>query len=130
MDRRTLLERDQKAVVRGARQRLHGVVLYGSEARGESSPDSDIDVSVPLEGPIDSARDLRANIDALYELVLALERPISAGGHRCVRGGRIPALPCREGGRPSCMTAEYSRREWDRALSEAMPKDSPRLLDT
>ena len=57
------------------RQELHGVVLYGSEARGEARPDSDIDVLVLLERPIDYARELRANIAALYDLVLALERP-------------------------------------------------------
>jgi predicted nucleotidyltransferase len=59
-------------------QRLRGVVLYGSEVRGEARPDSDIDVLVLLEGPIDYGRDVRTNIDALYDLFLALERPISA----------------------------------------------------
>jgi hypothetical protein len=33
---------------------------------------------VVLDGPIDYGRDLRTNIDALYDLVLALERSISA----------------------------------------------------
>jgi uncharacterized protein len=59
-------------------RRLRGVVLYGSEARGEAQPDSDIDVLVLLDGPVDYGADLRSNIDALYDLVLALERPISA----------------------------------------------------
>lgn len=59
-------------------RRLHGVVLYGSEARGQATSDSDVDVLVLLEGPIDYARDLRANIDALYDLMLTLGRPISA----------------------------------------------------
>ena len=31
-----------------------------------------------LEAPIDYGRDLRTNINVLYDLVLALERPISA----------------------------------------------------
>jgi len=59
-------------------RRLHGVVLYGSEARRESGPDSDIDVLVLLEGPVDYGRDLEANLDALYPLSLELGRRISA----------------------------------------------------
>lgn len=31
-----------------------------------------------LDGPIDDGKDLRTNINALYDPVLALERPISA----------------------------------------------------
>lgn len=58
--------------------RLQGVVLYGSEARGEAKPDSDIDVLVLLEGPVDYGRDLEANLDALYPLSLELGRRISA----------------------------------------------------
>ena len=33
--------------------RFAGVVLYGSYARGEAGPDSDVDVLVLLDGPVD-----------------------------------------------------------------------------
>ncbi|HET6428370.1 MAG TPA: nucleotidyltransferase domain-containing protein [Phycisphaerae bacterium] len=58
--------------------RLRGVVLYGSEARGEAGPDSDVDVLVLLDDPVDYGRDLEANLDALYPLSLDLGRRISA----------------------------------------------------
>ncbi len=50
--------------------RLRGVVLYGSQARGAVSPDSDIDVLVLLTAPIDYGRDLETNLQALYPLSL------------------------------------------------------------
>jgi len=68
--------KDRLARVYG--RRLRGVVLYGSEARGQARPDSDIDVLVLLDDPIDGGRDLESNLEALYPLSLELGRRISA----------------------------------------------------
>ena len=76
MDARSLLDRMKALLQVAFGERLRGVVLYGSEARGEAEPDSDIDLLVLLAGPIDLGRDLRICIHALYPLVLELERPI------------------------------------------------------
>jgi len=57
--------------------RLQGVVQYGSEVRGDARPDSDIDVLVLLDGPVDHGQELRSCIHATYPLTLAWERPIS-----------------------------------------------------
>lgn len=78
MDRQELLTKVKQRLLRAHGRRLRGVVLYGSEARDEARADSDIDLLVLLDGPVDYSRDLRRNIDALYDLVLSLERPISA----------------------------------------------------
>jgi predicted nucleotidyltransferase len=58
--------------------RLHNVVLYGSEARGEAMPDSDIDLMVLLAGPISLMRDIETIVHALYPLQLEIDRPIHA----------------------------------------------------
>lgn len=75
---RTLIERMKGVLQPVFRERLKGVVLFGSEARGEAAPDSDIDLLILLQGPIDFGADLRASIHALYPLVLELERPIDS----------------------------------------------------
>ena len=78
MDRNELLSRLKAPLAEAFGDRLRGVILYGSEARGEAAPDSDIDVLVLLEALVKYGQDLRTCIHALYPLVLELERPIDA----------------------------------------------------
>jgi predicted nucleotidyltransferase len=75
VDQITLLNRIKTLLEPAFGSRLRGVVLYGSEALGEATPDSDIDVLVLLPGPIALGRDLRTIIHALYSLQLEVERP-------------------------------------------------------
>ncbi len=52
-------------------ERLKRVVLFGSQARGDAEPDSDIDVLVVLAGPVDSAMEDKRTRDMLYDLMCA-----------------------------------------------------------
>ena len=58
-------------------QRLKGIVLYGSEARGDAGLDSDIDVLVLLDGPIRLWNDIHTSVRSLYPLSLECGRCIS-----------------------------------------------------
>ena len=59
-------------------ERLRGIILYGSEARGEAGPDSDLDLLVLLADEVHEPDDSWRCIRALYPLVLEWERPIHA----------------------------------------------------
>jgi predicted nucleotidyltransferase len=58
--------------------RLKGVILYGSVARGEASPASDIDLLILLSPPLDYFTELRQIVDLLYPIQLESEQLISA----------------------------------------------------
>ena len=73
-----LLEEIKACLLAAYHDRLYGVVLYGSEVRGDATSESDIDVLVLLDGPVNYGHDLETNLDALYPLSLQLGRRISA----------------------------------------------------
>ncbi|MDP2984922.1 MAG: nucleotidyltransferase domain-containing protein [Candidatus Latescibacter sp.] len=54
-----------------------GLVLYGSTARDQAGPESDIDLLVLLDEPIDYFLELRRIIEILYPLQLETDRLIS-----------------------------------------------------
>ncbi|MBE3097065.1 MAG: nucleotidyltransferase domain-containing protein [Planctomycetes bacterium] len=78
MERAELLRRVKSILQDAFGPRLRGVILYGSEARGTAEPDSDIDLLVLLEGPVDYWAEVEKCIHVLYPLVLEFERPIDA----------------------------------------------------
>jgi predicted nucleotidyltransferase len=57
--------------------RLQGVVLYGSCARGTEGPESDINLMVLLEGPVDGAQEIRRIWEVLYPFQLESDRLLS-----------------------------------------------------
>lgn len=55
-----------------------GLILYGSMARNQASPASDIDLLVLLGQPFDYFRELRRVIELLYPIQLESDQLISA----------------------------------------------------
>ena len=60
--------RDHLAALYG--ERLKGVYLYGSYARGEAREDSDIDVAVILGGPVNRRQESRRTSELISTLSL------------------------------------------------------------
>lgn len=55
-----------------------GLILYGSIARNDARPESDINLLVLLKPPFDFFQELEAIVDLLYPLQLESDRLISA----------------------------------------------------
>jgi len=60
--------RDRLAILYG--DRLQGVYLYGSYARGDAREDSDVDIAVVLDGPVDAWEEDRITSEITTELSL------------------------------------------------------------
>ena len=78
MTRDNLLQQIKERLNEVYGSRLKGIVLYGSEARGEGDQESDIDLFVLLHGPVEIVTDLETIIKALYPLQLEVIRPLHA----------------------------------------------------
>jgi len=68
-----------KAVLESSYEsQFKGLILYGSMARDQASPASDIDLLVLLSQPFDYFHELRRIVDLLYPVQLESDRLISA----------------------------------------------------
>jgi uncharacterized protein len=73
-----VLARCKRSLAQNYGAQLRGVVLYGSMARGETTPESDIDLLVLLDSPFDYFQELRHIVNLLYPVQLESEHLISA----------------------------------------------------
>jgi predicted nucleotidyltransferase len=74
----SIVQKCKEALSQYYGSRLKGVILYGSMARGEAGPDSDIDLLILLTAPFDYFTELRQIVDFLYPIQLESEQLISA----------------------------------------------------
>lgn len=58
--------------------RFNGLILYGSTARGDNMPDSDIDLLVLLNDSVSLTKDLKTIIKNIYSIQLDANRTIHA----------------------------------------------------
>lgn len=68
---KTVLESNYKS-------QFKGLILYGSMARHQAGPGSDIDLLVLLSQPLDYFRELHTIVELLYPIQLESEQLISA----------------------------------------------------
>jgi uncharacterized protein len=58
--------------------KLAGLIVYGSTAKGVAHPESDIDFLVLLQAPFDHFKELRVIVELLYPIQLESNQLISA----------------------------------------------------
>jgi len=58
-------------------ERLCKVMLFGSHARGEARPDSDVDILVVLQGTVNPGQEVIRSSEFLAELALEYDKVIS-----------------------------------------------------
>jgi predicted nucleotidyltransferase len=73
-----ILERCRKVLALHYGARLRKLILFGSAARGEAGPESDLDLLVVLGGPADVVAEIRVLTDLLFPLQLESDHYISA----------------------------------------------------
>ena len=57
--------------------RLFSLILFGSQARGEATPDSDIDVMTVLDDPVNVAEEIYRTSDIRWNFMMEYEELIS-----------------------------------------------------
>ena len=77
MDTRDVIRRSKQRLKAHYGDRFAGLILYGSEARGDATEGSDVDLLVLLRGPFERLTELRAIVDLLYPLQLRMDRLLS-----------------------------------------------------
>jgi predicted nucleotidyltransferase len=73
----TILEELRRRLADLYGERLRYVVLYGSQARGDAKPDSDIDLLVVLKGVVHAHQERRLTEAILSEVSLEFDTVIS-----------------------------------------------------
>ncbi|MBI5822795.1 MAG: nucleotidyltransferase domain-containing protein [Chloroflexi bacterium] len=73
-----IVQKCKEVLARQYGERLKGVILYGSMARGDNTTSSDIDLLVLLDQPLDYFMELRQLVNVLYPIQLESEQLISA----------------------------------------------------
>ena len=74
----SIIQKCKEALSQYYGSRLKGIILYGSMARGEAGPESDIDLLILLSPPFDYFAELSQIVDVLYPVQLESEQLISA----------------------------------------------------